>query len=92
MIWFVEEKPHKESPGFASQSSDMTDAFLAADQQGLTAATHESNGMTQLFTADQQGLTAARHESNGMTQPCAFKASSSDPDTLSCDKAMAGVD
>jgi hypothetical protein len=48
----------------------MTDAFLVADQPGLTSV----------------------YAMNGITQSYAFKASSSDPDTLSYEEAMTDVD
>jgi hypothetical protein len=46
---------------------------------------------TAFLVATQPGLTAM-YDLNGITQPHAFKASKSDPDILSYDKAMADVD
>jgi hypothetical protein len=43
------------------------------------------------LVATQPGLTAT-YDLNGITQPHAFKASKSDPDILSYDKAMVDVD
>jgi transposase InsO family protein len=56
--------------GRSDVSSDITDVFLVADQQGLTSI----------------------YAMNGITQPYAFKASSTNPDTLSYDEAMGDVD
>jgi hypothetical protein len=51
-----------------------------------------SRDMNHAFlVADQPGFTAI-YEINGITQPYVFKASHSDPDTLSYDEAMADVD
>jgi hypothetical protein len=59
-----------KDPSLAPRISDMTNAFLVAEQPSTTAI-YETNGITQLY---------------------AFKASNSDPDTLSYDEAMADVD
>ena len=61
---------YEESPNLASNSSVEPNAFLVADQPGLTSV----------------------YELNGITKPYAYKASNSDPDTLSYDEAMADVD
>ena len=37
----------EDSPSRASPSSDIADAFLVADQAGLTAAAHEVSGIAQ---------------------------------------------
>jgi hypothetical protein len=60
----------ENNPGIAPRPTDMTNAFLVAEQPGLSS----------IFDA------------NGITQHYAFKASSSDPDTLSYDEAMADKD
>ena len=61
---------YEESPNLASNSNVEPNAFLVADQPGLTSV----------------------YELNGITKPYAYKASNSDPDTLSYDEAMADVD
>jgi transposase InsO family protein len=75
------------NPSIALRSSDIAEAY--EDTPNLAS---RSSDMTHAFlVADSRGMRAI-YEINGITQPYAFKASSSDPDTLSYDEAMADED
>ena len=77
----------EESPSLATRSIDVADAY-----EQVPSLTPRSNYIADVFpVTDQPGLSAA-NAMNGITQSYAFKASNSDPDTLSYNEAMADVD
>jgi hypothetical protein len=77
----------EECPSLATRSSDIANAY-----EQVPSLAPRSNDIADVFlVADQPGLSAV-YAMNGITQSYAFKASNSDPDTLSYDEAMADVD
>jgi hypothetical protein len=76
----------------AANLANIIEANPEGQSPSLACPSSVSRDMNYAFlVADQPGFTAI-YEINGTTQPCAFKASHSDPDTLSYDEAMADVD
>ena len=76
-----------ESPSLAIRSSGIANAY-----EQVPSLAPRSNDIANVFlVANQPGLSAV-YAMNGITQSYAFKASNSDPDTLSYDEAMADVD
>jgi hypothetical protein len=66
-------------------------AHVAVEEDIFRLADEASSKPNAFLCATQPGLTSI-YTTNGLTQPYAFKASNSDPDTLSYDEAMNDVD
>jgi hypothetical protein len=66
-------------------------AHASTNEDALRLPFGYHDGTNAFLVADQPGLKAI-YETNGLVQPFAFKASNSDPDTLSYDEAMADPD
>ena len=76
----------KDSPSLASRSSDIANA-----NEQVLIRVPRSNDIADVFlVVDQPGMSAV-YAMNYITQSYAFKASNSDPNTLSYDEAMADV-
>jgi len=77
----------EDNPGLKFQPSHISDAY----EEFPRLAPPPIDMPTAFLVADQPGM-AAVYAMNGITQSYAFKASNSDPDTLSYDEAMADCD
>ena len=82
--------------GLTFRSSDIAEAYEQSPSLACLSTVSCLAGVlcdspNAFLVADQPGLKPI-YELNGITQPYAFKASNSDPDTLSYDEAMADVD
>ena len=76
-----------DSSSPAIRQIDVSDAY----EQVPSLAPRPDSIADVFLVADQPGMSAI-YSQNGITQPFAFKASNSDPDTLSYEDAMTDVD
>jgi hypothetical protein len=80
-----------ESAEAKEYTSDDDTALLVTTKKDPSLDLGTNQKMNTFRVAEQRSMTSI-YETNGITQPYAFKASNSDPDTLSYDEVMTDVD